>query len=80
MQKDLSSESIRWVDAAGHDLRSDGSHLIVDAEKKLEINDIRVSDAGVYVCKVTATTSSDAVIVIRHVVKLSGKSTDILLV
>jgi len=70
MESDLSSETVTWTDAAGHDLEQ--GRFKVDAEKRLVLKGARESDAGMYVCKVSKTTSGDSVTVIRHVVNLNG--------
>jgi len=72
IQRDLSSETVTWTDAAGRDLDLDEGHLKVDAEKNLVLQRVQVTDAGVYVCKVKKMASSDRVTVVRHVVKLNG--------
>ena len=70
MESDLSSETVTWTDSAGNDL--DRGHFKVDAEKRLVLNGVQESDAGMYVCKISKVTSSDVMNVIRHVVKLNG--------
>lgn len=70
-EMNLRSQTITWSDLAGHDLYDEG-HFKVDAGKRLMLEGVQETDAGIYVCTISKITPSGAVTIIKHVVNLHG--------